>query len=362
MQYYCSDCHQMKYVWKARREIAGDSYEAWDALVETIIEDSKKQPEDEQHALIIAGDFYDSTKVDAETLIRTHAGFQKLVDAGFGIYMIAGNHDKGAYSHTDVIPGVYNLDESSVKVGDRQIYGLKWRPSYEYKQAIKAAPECDVLVLHAKSQHLAGNFQSDSNIFMDEDIPPQVKNVVCGDIHTVDKQPFIGGRGYYVSPGALHPCDLSQGGDHGCWKISNTGPIEWEFLKIPTRQIYRLQVFCDSTLENVRGILDRLNDPMKALVEIIYKVGYGDEVKNLEDAYKEKAFFWLKPSKAGSVMSKEEYLKMQDEETDMDMKNHASTVIDPNKDPEAYELLMVCLGGNTEHIQEKLDELKEMHQ
>ena len=351
--YNTSDNHQTEYVWKSRREIRGDAYEANDRMVELVIADAAKYP-DEKSALIIEGDFYDSMNISGETSERTRKQLDMLHVAGIAVYYVQGNHDKGTVPHTSTHPNVFNLNESLVQIGERVVYGLKWRPSTEYKQAILAAPPCDLLAIHAKSQHLAGGFQSESNIFMDTDIPEHVKNVVCGDIHVVDRQPFQDGRGYYLSPGSTHPCDLSQGGKHGVWKMSATGPVTWEFLEIQTRQIYRMEIQCDTSLEGVRNFLTNLGDPMKALVELLYMSEYGPDVAALRDEFADKAFFWLKPSKIGKTVTNAKYEELKSSAVDMDMAHHAQHIVDPAKDPEAYNLRILALDEDQETLKEQL--------
>ena len=306
MIYAAADTHLADRIWRRRRDLDGDSYAAFNRLADSIVEDvlarreaARQSGSIEKRAstdiLILAGDTFDTRKVNGACLQAFKNLVDKLDAVGVHVVCIQGNHDMGAVPIPEV-HGAQSLTAHAVTFDGRRIIGLDWLPREELKVAIKeieaSKDEIDILVLHCAFQHLLG-FAGSFDLTM-EDIPSNVKHVVVGDVHVKSAEGLPNSDGYCVSPGALHPCNLAQGGEHGYYKIP-MGSEEWEFVAIPTRQIIRVGLKEESDIADWSQLLAKyagIEEDLKPLMEIKFETKYRELIDKFIESHKDQAIFF----------------------------------------------------------------------
>jgi DNA repair exonuclease SbcCD nuclease subunit len=231
--YGAADLHLTRFVWRSRKDLEGDSFRAFESFVDAVIQD--KVPEGEEKAVLLAGDLFDAKKVDGATLETFCTLVDRLYDAGIAVFYIQGNHEDNKESPIAEACGAQHL--RTEVIDGRKVVGIDYQPREQLLETIKDV-ECDVLVLHCAMSHLVG-YEAAGDLSLEE-IPHAVRHVLVGDIHVTHKNP-LPGRGYCVSPGPLHPCNITQGGPKGFYKLP-AGSDDWEFVEIPSRQIVREEI------------------------------------------------------------------------------------------------------------------------
>jgi DNA repair exonuclease SbcCD nuclease subunit len=343
MIYAAADLHLTELVWKSRRELFGDSFKALDRLATSIIAD--ELPTGETKHVILAGDVLDTQKISGHTLQAFTTFVDRLYEHSIPVYYIIGNHDVTTLSALG-IQGAIPLHQKITEMDGRKIYGLDWMPREHLKEAVQTVPECDILVLHCMFEHMI-NFEASCDLSLEE-IPPTVKNIIVGDIHITKKVDFRK-HGVCISPGALHPCNISQGGAHGFYKLAQ-GSAEWVFQAIPTRNIHRYAL---ETSEELSQALEELNtievrsEELKDLVEITYKTDLNAEVDKMLEALKSKFIFFRNPNSTGKMLSSEDLKKVQLDLESISPIEGLSTFVSQEEEPEVYALLSNILSSAT---------------
>ena len=188
---FAADLHLTNRVWKARRDLDGDSFKALRSMEYEILKIT------EITEVVLAGDVFDAYRIDKATLQAFTDFVNNLSVKGITVYVIQGNHDKDSAGALAEVQGAHTLNERVVELSGYKVSGLNWRPREDLKQDLLVAPECDVMVLHCMFDHLV-TFDAAADLSLD-DIPPQVKNVVVGDVHIRDITE-LRGSGVCVSP------------------------------------------------------------------------------------------------------------------------------------------------------------------
>jgi len=246
---------------------------------------------EEEVTLIMAGDIFD-TPVCKGAPIQVMGDFiTKLTMAGIRILFIQGNHDRQDPNDPTAIPlvlavtpkdlryRVIHLCKDPIDVDGFLVSGLDYMAPEALKEQLKELPKTDILVLHQAFEEFLpfeGAFDLSS-----EDIPPQVMNVIVGDIHVAKDIPFGNGCSI-LSPGSLHRCTSTESAG-GYWKY-NKVEEEWQQRTLPCRDLFKHRlvdmddlIACEASLKvhNYTGLLPVLHltfpntmlEQVKAFVE-----------------------------------------------------------------------------------------------
>jgi DNA repair exonuclease SbcCD nuclease subunit len=363
MLYFASDLHITLLMWKNKKELAGDSYRALNALADAIIEQDAAKEAGEDSALILAGDVFDKRSVRGTDNLNFRRFVEKLVNQDIQVYFIQGNHDRDQSSNCEA-GGAIPIHNKLEYLCGHSIYGIDYMPKPELRAAVENAPACDILILHCSFQHLI--HYEGAAFFSTEDIPEHIKNVVVGDTHVTNLTP-LRGTGAIISPGALHPCNLSQGGQHGFWTYPNAGcesedPEEcWQFHEIPTRPIYRYLVQTEEELLSVDAICSQFESEknLEPIMELRYVSDLTDRVATVAQKYKGKVVFFLNTSATGKILRTEELKELQDDFKNMSMVESVGFVVNRDKEPGMHEFLSSLLTNTniSEIVDGKVQEL-----
>ena len=332
---FCAaDCHLERCL-RNRPVFKEDSAKAFRSMCENIVGHKASEK-----ALIIAGDVLDKNYATGAGLQVLAESFDYLWRNHIKVYTIMGNHDADTASIPE-IEGAVNLDKNLIDILGWKVYGLDFRPSDILRKELESVPECDLLVLHQPFHHLL-SFEGASDLTV-EDIPPQVNNVLCGDVHTTDVFEMSENR-YFVSPGSLHPVKLDENVDHGFMMYDGK---KWEFSKIPTRTIYRKHILSDEDVEDLKK-LD--NEDLKgAVIEIKYLRSFESAVSSFQTKHPEAEF--IVSGEAESVIGDE----TSPGRVSSSMTDRLKDVVSPDKKPEMYSFTYRLLTENpSKVVQERM--------
>lgn len=346
---YLSDLHLTRWTWLSRKDIEGDSFRALKEL-ENIIK-AQASVVDEETAVILGGDVFDTAKVDGPTLEAFASFVDGLFESGIDVHFIQGNHDRNDIPIAEV-QGAHSLHKKLVTLAGATVYGLDWAPKEEIQAALKEVPPCDYLVLHGMMQHLV-NFEAAADFKM-EDIPAHVKNVLVGDIHVTACHTLPDLRGFCVSSGSLVPCTVKEAGQKYMAAISANGSLTW--LPIPTREIVRFDVRAqdkfDMMVSTLPDIQARGLTNYEPIIDIVYTPELSEAVNTLPTLYTGLKFF-LKTVAAGKLLGSQDLLDAQKDFREMSMELSLHTLVDPVGDRRLHEFLLGCLKGQAKLLVKK---------
>ena len=97
-----------------------------------------------------------------------------------------------------------------------------------------------------------------------------------------------------ISPGSLHPLNISEGGDHGFFKL-DPSTRELEFVKVRTRAIERVHAWdmdeFDTAVKPLLEGLPAVEEDYRPIIEIGYNPELAGAVLGTARAYADKAVF-----------------------------------------------------------------------
>jgi DNA repair exonuclease SbcCD nuclease subunit len=293
MIYLSADNHLSRLVWKRRKELAGDSYRVFHAMVDAIIAD----PVQESKALVLAGDVTDRAEVDAATFQALDEASEKLAEADIPVFYVMGNHDLDEPDW----PGQFGfvcLDGKTARLDDRRVAGLSYRPRERLLEDLAKQTPCDILVMHQAFEHLLG-FTDAFDLKLD-DIPAQIGNVVVGDIHTPDLTP-LQGRGWCLSPGSTIARKISETHVPGYWQLARGVAAKPTFCALPHRSILRVEV---ASVEDLPKLLQMLGEPGRnpPVVELAFPLELSVAAEQFMAEQQERAVFFPRPGTTGKIM------------------------------------------------------------
>ena len=211
---WIQDLHLKPYLLFRKRMLVGDANEALNQIAQICVQRQVS-------AIILGGDVYDSPRPEAYALQAFGAFVRGLRRKGVEVYDLQGNHDKtteieglgpapslAGCQEVQSINGMLCGVDAARLDGGIQIYGLQYAPAATITEQLANVPECDILCMHARFQHMLG-FDEAFNFTL-EDIPPQVKwAVLCGDIHATDVTEYRKDR-WFVSSGSIYPVKYGE--------------------------------------------------------------------------------------------------------------------------------------------------------
>lgn len=212
MLFFAADLHLKPRIWEARKDITGDSYTAWHAMVAVIC----KYP---GSALLLGGDVFHTASPSGEDQYHFAEGMQRLQEADVQVWGIPGNHDIEGY-YRPRLHGLKMLSPEPVTLNGLSVAGIPWiRSSAKLVEVMSELPPCDILVTHCGFEHLLG-FEGAVQC-TDSDVPEHVGKIFNGHVHTKN----ITRRVY--SPGSLSVNSVAEfNTPHGFfWLDEATGGV-----------------------------------------------------------------------------------------------------------------------------------------
>lgn len=297
MLYISADNHLSRFIWKRRRELEGDSYRAFVAMVDAIIAD----PIEESKALLLAGDITDRSEIDSATFRVLDESAERLTEAGIPVFYVIGNHDLDEPDWPSAV-GFVSLAGKTVRVDDRRLQGLGYLPREALHSALGHLLPCDILVLHQSFEHLLP-FEGSYDLCLD-DLPLGIRNVVVGDVHTPNITP-LHGKGWCLSPGSTTPRRITEAHIPGYWKLAK-GAAEPVFCPLAHRLIIRTEVKTAEELQRLAGAFTGADKGTLApLVELAYPLELAVAVEQFMVDHGGQAAFFPRPGTTGKMLADE---------------------------------------------------------
>lgn len=360
---FIGDLHLRWQVWQAHSRLAKDTYQALDGLVDELLA-LKKQRQPSQMMFVMAGDIFDRKAVDPETLHAYYKAIDRLADAGIETRAIEGNHDKSREIPIFSLDGTTtSLSRRLTKFAGMNIWGIDYTPAPKLPGALAAVPStADCLVVHQAFRHLLG-FEGAFDLSLDQ-VPPQIRTVLVGDIHVTDQTP-LGNGGTCLSSGPLHACNLGQNDTKGFWwaeGMEGSPPTakDWHFQEIPYHAIVVVNL-SQIKMPEAASILDELGEAAKPgwkpFVKLIHASTHLEAVAELQRRYPDFVFF-CQISYQGRVPMKS--LADAPKYRHQTMREALPTMVDSTQRPLVFELASRCMDGSLDDFVSAYKEEKDI--
>jgi hypothetical protein len=345
--YLAADLHLDKSLRNSMRELELDSLFALRALKDLILQ-LKAESQDEYHNLILAGDIFNEPKTSGRVFDAFGVFCSDLWKNNVKTWFIQGNHDRQPTYSKDAVPlasacGALNLHDVLMPMDDLQVLGFDYASPEQIKERISKCAACDLLVLHQPFEAVLGfDGAWDLNF---EHIPERVRNVCAGDVHQTVKIKMPGNQGWFLSPGAMHPCDISQGGDHGIFVRPKNG--EWEFRSIISRPVYKFEVTPGDLPEPEEFLASLPPSAREPIVALTHAPELCDYIERLRTASIGRAVIIAQPSYSGKALATQSAIKeassMASEQ--ITLGQALPFILHKQDEPEVYDLVEELLNN-----------------
>jgi len=348
MIYWLADTHLRRRFWK-RKELDGDSYRALSFVTQQIL---AERYEYGKQTVILAGDITDKGEIDGATFHSLDGFARDMYAAHIDVYYVLGNHDWADMNDFCEEVGFVNLEKAGVVVMDGcRFAGLGYRSREDLLPALEKVPACDVLVMHQSFEHLL-SFEGAFDLSMDE-MPPQVANIVSGDIHVPNITPFRNQSNFCCSPGGTIATKISEVHPRGYYKFGGLKGECPQYVTIPHRRILRARA--DTPEELAALMLPSVEkEQLLPLVELAYPMTMAGAVEEYMQRHSTAVFF-PKPGYTGKLLA-----VAGTDRTMFDRLTLAGALplaVDKDKEPEDYDLLHSLLNSNAaEVVAKKVEE------
>lgn len=345
---FVSDLHLSPRIYRSIPEMVGDSYAAWNEVVEVIL--YNKPP-----IVILGGDIFDTTP-DPVTLDKFSAGVQKLNVAGIAVYAIQGQHGRdwnmpwtsvGQCTVTD-LNMMFNFPDKAgsptgVTVKDKFIAGFDNGQPEEVREKLallKKHPP-DILCLHQMCRKIVPEFSGHQTWDIDPEwVPAGVKLVLLGDYHVPEEYVKANADGTstrFIYNGSTVSKSVSEPDDKSLIFVNEDLSIQRAHLS-RYRKTVRILLDRPITPAELQPVLDGIkSEPPGTL----FYVKYDMRIESLEGKARGVGpgkFFLFKPN-----LCIDNIVKDDDMPKDVSLAGCLDQVCSREVDPEFFDFLMTLL-------------------
>lgn len=209
---FAADTHLSLKIWEDRPNITGDSYYAFEQIVDYCL--TSDLP------LVLGGDFFDKRRPDPQSVSFMSRMMSALQNAGVPVRFIQGQHELDREAPWQgVHPWPVWLHDRSDRFG-AHIYGIDWQPREKLAEALAQVPaQTEILVAHQVWGDFMGEICSPEGTFSQV---PYAQMLLTGDFHQTKIVTATNANGRpmtVVSPGATHARTI-------------TDPLQYHFVVI----------------------------------------------------------------------------------------------------------------------------------
>lgn len=166
-----ADNHLRPRVWTNQREISGDTYRGFEAVVQLCL--------DQQADLVILGDLFDSPRPDSQSVTVLVTAVNRMQTRGLRVFAVQGNHDTAVPAWAGVA-GVIPMHGRCEVLAGLRCYGLDWQPGTLLTAALASIPaDTQVLFTHQSWAEVQRVGKTDGSL---QDVPHPL-TVLTGDYH-----------------------------------------------------------------------------------------------------------------------------------------------------------------------------------
>ena len=225
-----SDLHLKKRTW-SNRPIEGDSYFAWEQIVNIAIRE-------EVEVVILAGDILDKQINGSEPIGKLQEGIEKLGAAGIKTLFIQGQHEYQEVPWASLSKHAIHLHRNCVDVNDYTVVGIDFQAKERLQdelsyvtETLKAAPDNTILVMHQVWEEWMGERALPQGKLEDvKNWLPGLRLLITGDLHEsrLHHDPLT-----VLSPGSTCMQAISEPEDKFVYLLRNRGRQLVEVVKEP---------------------------------------------------------------------------------------------------------------------------------
>ncbi len=336
------DLHLDTLIWRAYRQVTGDAVQAFKAVTQIAV--------DRHLPLVLVGDVFDVVDPDPWLVREFRLEMDRLAAECVPVDVLQGNHDRRRTPWTTAVhdhPRYIGDGKTRMIGGLRCVaYDYDTRDNIQRKLSELQAKLVDqqngpqVLFLHQAVKQ-ALRFEGQWNCDL-EWVPEQIPLVVMGDIHTEWSARVRPGQMAYYT-GASHPRDLSQLGQKTCMLINDDLTVER--IPFPGRPIHALQIVDEAGVREARAWIDEALAASPVLPPALFlKFGpdVGRQVTDMEAEFTPRVLIMSKPlTEVNLDMTVEQVTR----DTTLDADQLLRQLIDPEKEPSAYQLITELLNS-----------------
>ncbi len=331
-----ADLHLRNYVWAARPRLKGDALIAAKYIFDHCLEN--------RFSLKLAGDIFHTLAILPEFIAPIFGHLDRMQEAGLPVYYVQGNHDKNAVPWLSLHKWPINLNNRIVELEEcrETIMGIEATGEEDLRELLKRVPaNVNTLLMHqAEKQAMPFNPNFDLSW-----VPDSIKLVLIGDIHS--SQTYSNKHTELWYPGSPSITDISQTEPRSFLVegVDALGGTQVVPIRIPGRQVYRLDVDKDEDLEWAMSEVSSIaeNDlrhfELEPIIRIVYKPQLADKVSQIFLPFRETlgVYTWLDVKSADEVVRSVISAGMQTGQTALVMEK---VIADHVNDPEVRELLI----------------------
>lgn len=213
--------------------------------------------------ILNGGDLLDVTRPGSAAVVELGKIHQFLAQHEIPMYLVQGNHDKSdppwfELFDTSSRGGIKLLNGAVVKetLSDNngtsttvKITGYDETPREKLKAALEAAPQADILLLHAATKEFF-SFPTERTFCVKEDVPKdKYKLIVVGDIHVSESK--VIGKSTCLSPGAIEVGERAEARKKYFWTYTMKGKT-WieDRVRINVRNTIDLKILSEDDVED----------------------------------------------------------------------------------------------------------------
>ena len=178
-----SDLHLKKRTW-SNRPIEGDSYFAWEQIVDTAIREAVE-------VVILAGDILDKQINGSGPIVKLQEGIEKLGAAGIKTLFIQGQHEYQEMPWASLSKHAIHLHRNFVEIAGYTIAGIDFQAKERLQdelsyvaETLKSPPEKTILVTHQVWEEWMGERALPQGKLADvNNWLPGLGLLITGDLH-----------------------------------------------------------------------------------------------------------------------------------------------------------------------------------
>ena len=198
------DHHLSIGTWSDRPDIVGDSYRAFEQIVDIAI--NMRLP------LFLLGDLFDKRRPDPWSVGIFCRQMDRMETAGLLVLVIQGQHELDRENPWfSVHPWPKHMHKAAMQVDDQLVAGLDWLPRGELQAALgELPPDTGVLLAHEVWQEFMGGVGVQDGAFADV---PYAEWLLTGDFHETQVVKTTGKTGQLLtvlSSGSTHMRSIAE--------------------------------------------------------------------------------------------------------------------------------------------------------
>ena len=301
-----SDLHLKPKTWR-HRPILGDSYHAWEQIVEEAIKS-------EVGFVILAGDLLDRQINGSEPIVKLQEGVDKMGESGIRTVFIQGQHEYQEVPWASLSRHATHLHGNKFDMSPFCVYGIDYQSKETLQHELSSLPDLgakDVLVMHQVWLDWMGERALPQGSFEDvRKAHPGLRTLVSGDLHESRMELCADEHLSLLSPGSTCMQSVAEPTQKYAYHlVDNDGLPGFEPVELRSRPFIRWADRLE-VVEDVVDVLEQLDSRLEEaaaqasdndlpeevrtpIFHFTYSHEVSDEVRRIVKATGDRAYlFW----------------------------------------------------------------------